>query len=470
MGNEGTPPRELAPKYSPDQSDVTVDCSRAKKKQEPPKFHFCPEKGCNKSFSRPSRLETHILSHTGKRPFVCENPDCDKSFTRAAHLKRHEIVNHSGASTPKHNLECSYEKCEATFSNKYSLAKHVKRFHETKQYKCDRCEKSFHKHHLLRNHQREHTGSKPLECPSCEKAFEWPFELKRHIRSHRLKKCDICEAVFDKWSDLTLHKSFEHVHKHVIEIVNCDVCNKEFKYPHHLNQHRKIHGETRDVFHCTVKHCPRFYYFLYNLEHHIRSYHNGNKFPCDKCSKKLVSKQKLKEHIETVHASDVTKQKKSPPTGVNRKPRKDKGAFKKPSKMSGHKPMVSVLTGIDVTTAARDVLIEDTEVPIKDPKKIASEMQEFVGVPLGCETSDSEAVVGCKRTRADLEEFLDVDRTLMGVVKRIEQDKHFKKLKIGESEISSDTDLTDIENELKTGGVKKGDVKKPVNFSKYVRN
>jgi len=469
MGNEETPPRDLTPEYDPHENYNSIDKKSKPDNVSGKKLNVCTEAGCNKAFSRPSRLWTHLLSHTGARPFACDKPGCDKSFTRAAHLKRHEIVNHSGASTPQQaGVNCSYENCESTFANKYSLEKHVKRFHETKQYNCDKCDKSFHKHHLLRNHQREHSGGNPLECSVCDKSFQWPFELKRHERSHKIKRCDLCEDVFEKWSDLTLHKSFAHVGKQEAP-VNCDVCNKEFKLMCHLQQHKKIHSETREVFHCSVEHCPRFYYFLYNLEHHVRSYHQGNNFPCNLCPKKLVSKQKLKEHEEIVHGNCSPKKKKRPPSGINRKRRKDQGQFKKPTPKSGHKAMASMLTGIDIATTKKNALIEDNEVPLNDPKEIAAEMKEFVGDTLGLETSDSEPVIGCKRrTGLGRDTFKDVDSTLMGVIKRLEQDKHFKKLKLPESEIDSDTDLDnelEAEGDLKSASIEK----KTFNFSNYLR-
>jgi len=101
-------------------------------------LYSCSYEGCNKTFSRPSRLDTHMLSHTGQRPFKCDL--CDKDFTRNAHLKRHKQINHEGLKPCNQELKC--DQCGSKFANKYSLKKHVKKTHEVKQYFCDICYKS----------------------------------------------------------------------------------------------------------------------------------------------------------------------------------------------------------------------------------------------------------------------------------------------------------------------------------------
>jgi hypothetical protein len=45
---------------------------------------------CDKRFTRKFHLQSHILSHEGKRPFTC--PECGKSFTRRNDCKRHEKI------------------------------------------------------------------------------------------------------------------------------------------------------------------------------------------------------------------------------------------------------------------------------------------------------------------------------------------------------------------------------------------
>lgn len=51
------------------------------------KKHKC--KVCDKRFTRPSSLQTHMYSHTGERPFACEVEGCGRHFSVVSNLRRH---------------------------------------------------------------------------------------------------------------------------------------------------------------------------------------------------------------------------------------------------------------------------------------------------------------------------------------------------------------------------------------------
>ncbi|KAG5913030.1 hypothetical protein E4U42_001547 [Claviceps africana] len=54
------------------------------------KKHKC--RVCDKRFTRPSSLQTHMYSHTGEKPFACEIEGCGRHFSVVSNLRRHRKV------------------------------------------------------------------------------------------------------------------------------------------------------------------------------------------------------------------------------------------------------------------------------------------------------------------------------------------------------------------------------------------
>ncbi|KAI8356651.1 hypothetical protein BD560DRAFT_406505 [Blakeslea trispora] len=52
---------------------------------------------CQKTFSRPSSLRIHILSHTGEKPHICPHSGCGKRFSVQSNMRRHLKVHYCNA-------------------------------------------------------------------------------------------------------------------------------------------------------------------------------------------------------------------------------------------------------------------------------------------------------------------------------------------------------------------------------------
>lgn len=271
-------------------------------------IHACPHGDCGKFFSRPSRLKTHLLSHSGEKPFKCFIVGCEKSYARRAHLKRHEQNEHEKkllTITPR--LSC--ELCEKTFANIYSLKKHAKKAHESQD--------------------------KIKEEPGSEKIKEEPVsetdsqQEKKRKRLKRLHGCEKCNETFLKWSEYQKHLKVAHPKEKKLH--QCNICRKEFASSTTYKSHLPIHSDLRSVFRCVFPMCPRWYYFERNLTEHIKGYHEGLRFPCpvDGCHARLGSRAAKTRHIKKCHESF-----KRPDSNAKFAPkaaRKDKGSKKLPS-------------------------------------------------------------------------------------------------------------------------------------------
>lgn len=131
----GKPGREASHVDEDDEDDAVSDAEapstssvapRPAVKRSKTRFH-CQWAGCDKSYTKPVRLEEHIRSHTGERPYICTFDGCSASYLRDTHLTAHLRTHRKDEEKP---LACTETSCDKRFWTNQHLNRHIKLVHD----------------------------------------------------------------------------------------------------------------------------------------------------------------------------------------------------------------------------------------------------------------------------------------------------------------------------------------------------
>lgn len=136
-----------------------------------------------KTFSRKDKLDNHLKTHAGRKPFTCKL--CDKSFTLKTSLEEHKRT-HIG------EKPFSCDICNKSFTQKKQMLIHKSSHLNETFLSCDQCDKTFSKLNQLNVHKRIHNGEPIFPCDECEKIFAKSAKLRRHKLIHTGEKAYTC--------------------------------------------------------------------------------------------------------------------------------------------------------------------------------------------------------------------------------------------------------------------------------------
>ncbi|OWZ52983.1 transcription factor iiia [Cryptococcus neoformans 125.91] len=208
----------------------------------------CVYEGCDRAYTKPSRLAEHEMTHRNERPFACSQ--CPRTYFREDHLKAHARTHSNVKIKP---FQCTREGCKRSFWTASKLRRHEEVHDKDGAYPCDKCDAAFNKHHLLREHvalAHMPPGTKPFICTheGCSASFATKTHLKNHEKTHDERRY-ICShhdhgedfPAFSKWTELQKHISTEHA-------PTCPhpECNgRIFKNNQRLRDHLRVHADQQ---------------------------------------------------------------------------------------------------------------------------------------------------------------------------------------------------------------------------------
>ncbi|EJD52794.1 hypothetical protein AURDEDRAFT_181317 [Auricularia subglabra TFB-10046 SS5] len=314
-----------------------------------PRKHKCSHDGCTKAYTKPSRLEEHLRSHTGEacrscRPHKCTT--CPKAYLRESHLHAH-MRTHMDASEKK--FVCDVDECGKAFWTAQHLKVHAQVHLGVKPFTCTvaDCDAKFAKHHQLRAHVAEAhcpPGTKPFRCEheGCDKSFSTNQKLTAHAKTHEAKRY-VCvqpsciangaaPPVFAKWTALQQHMRTAHPPTCPHESCN----GRTFASQANLRAHLALHNtrNAEDALHqeldeedvededepprkrrrcddvvgrdwaCPVDGCCKAFKSKKALDNHTKVNHlNRRDFVCavPSCGRAFGYKHLLQRHVSKVH-------------------------------------------------------------------------------------------------------------------------------------------------------------------------
>ena len=238
---------------------------------------------CGKGFESSGKLHLHEQLHTKFKPYSCKF--CGQKFAKAAQRVEHEKTHSSSSEEVTHT--CAV--CGTTFTRKYSLKLHMRRWH----------------------------GEGPWLCRHCGKASMSQKDLKTHLYSHNLPRQERESLMYlidgplnygatsledsggeDK--DMEEGEDNEVTTSHdpptsaqnQQEMEMCNECGRDFPKGY-LRYHLKSH-EAQKPYSCPI--CAKRFGYKNNMKSHIKLHTGIKPFQCKVCGAKFTRGSTLRRH------------------------------------------------------------------------------------------------------------------------------------------------------------------------------
>ena len=293
------------------------------------KSFVCSFQGCTKVFGKPSRLETHMRTHTGERPFRCHVDGCDKAYARNQHLQRH-LQAHDRETPEKRKKKSVDEEASGHRQrlNKFLLADSSKLKRATTSssapsFVCvfEGCQKQLASERSLKAHMNIHGGVRYVcDSDGCAQSYPTLKSLKRHQKETHQRSVVVCPDTPSEDSEWEtpkdgLAKSAEDLEGGSsggagFKSYACASCGKSFKKHWQLKSHSFEHTGVLP-FKCREAGCDRAFLFRSHLRRHVKQRHRLHRCQLHpECEAVFKSSLEARRHFQERHGTGGAKGKK----------------------------------------------------------------------------------------------------------------------------------------------------------------
>ncbi|XP_030632419.1 zinc finger protein 546-like [Chanos chanos] len=338
--------KDVSAQGSSNSSQLHTSQNKTSREQTPastPASTTCPV--CGLTFTRPTFLKRHMISHTTERPYSCSQ--CGKSYRYVDSLRVHELVCQEADSTEPQNMVhqevCGEQETQETISENASdlsqtLGDKPQKRSPSLGSSCQSCEKA---PSTRSSDTRRHSQSvkHPYQCSQCGMGYKYSYNLEKHqdvcqgtkpsqnsVQTHSPKdKKSLSVETDDHATSLTLtgasegssplsatpdsHQMFERNDQNICvgkidksddvvahkKPVPCANCGKEIGQCD--GQRCKRPPEHR---HRCVK-CGMFFRTLAEVKKHLRNHWGDDPLRCSQCGRAFQSTSQLAKHKQ-IHA------------------------------------------------------------------------------------------------------------------------------------------------------------------------
>ena len=209
---------------------------------------------CEKSYSYPGSLKTHMLmSHSKVESYTCNQ--CDFLWISKEILKSHTQI-HIKETSKNCNV------CEFQCGTVGEMDEHIAIIHKENYVITDSPQAG-----ILRTHLKTHGGEKLINCNQCDYASSQTGHLRIHVKAHNGEKLNVCSQ-----------------------------CGFASSYASSLRIHLKTHsGEKSNK----CNQCDFASYQTCSLRRHLKSHSGDKSNKCNQCNYSSYDAGDLRKHENT---------------------------------------------------------------------------------------------------------------------------------------------------------------------------